>query len=88
MSLLFDEVLKDFLWRYRVELTNAAAGPGPVFLPRPLELIALAHLREHVPDKALLVSHPTGDEEKRLFEAVAPTVRLRSMTQWLSQVSA
>jgi hypothetical protein len=90
VSRLLDEVLKDFLWRCRVELISAAAGADTVFLPRPPELIALARFREQVPDKGVLVypDPPLGDEEKRLFEAVAPTVRLRSMTQWLSEVSA
>ncbi len=88
VSLLLDEVLKDLLWRCRVELSKAGAGPDTLFLPRPPELIALARLREQVSDEGLLVypDPPLGEEEKRLFEAVAPTVRLRSMTQWLSEL--
>lgn len=90
VGLLLDEVLKDFLWRCRVELSRAEAGPDTLFLPRPPELIALARLREQVPDEGLLVypDPPLGEEERRLFEAVAPTVRLRSMTQWLSELPA
>jgi hypothetical protein len=90
VGVLLDEVLKDFLWRCRVEFFRSVADPGTVFLPRPPELIVLARLREDVPDKGLLVypDPPLGDEEKRLFDVVSPSVRLRSMTQWLSEVSA
>jgi hypothetical protein len=90
VGLLLDEVLKDFLWRCRVELSRAAADSETVFLPRPPELITLARLREQVPDKGLLVypDPPLAEEEKRLFDAVAPTVRLRSMIQWLAEVSS
>lgn len=89
ISRLLDEVLKDFLWRCRIELSAAAASPETVFLPRPPELISLTSLRERVPEKGMLVypDPPLGAEEKRLFEVVAPMVRLRSITEWLSEVT-
>ena len=84
---LLDEVLKDFLWRCRVELTVGAAGDDTIFLPRPPVLISLAGLQERVKAEATLVypDPPIGTEEQRLFEVVAPTIRLRSMTEWLAE---
>lgn len=86
ISLLLDEVLKDFLWRCRVELVRGAAGEGVVFLPRPPELISLAGLADRAVADVVLVypEPPIGAEEQRLFEVVAPRVRLRSMTEWLA----
>jgi hypothetical protein len=81
---LLDEVLKDFLWRCRVELAASAAGDGVKFLPRPPELISLAGLGTR--DATLVYPDPPiGVEESDLFEQVAPEVRLRSMTQWLAE---
>jgi hypothetical protein len=84
---LLDEVLKDFLWRCRVELLRGIADPAVMFVPRPPELVSLAGL----PDKAdvpmpLLVypDPPLSAEEERLFEAVAPHVQLRSWSEWLA----
>lgn len=81
---LLDEVLKDFLWRCRVELAAGAAGDAVKFLPRPPELISLANLGAR--DVTLVYPDPPiGAEESDLFEQVAPEVRLRSMTQWLAE---
>jgi TIR domain len=41
---LLDEVLKDFLWRCRVELARGTVDATIVFIPRPPELITLAAL--------------------------------------------
>jgi hypothetical protein len=84
---LLDEVLKDFLWRCRVELVIGSAGGDVVFLPRPPELISLAGLAEKAEAEATLVypDPPVSVEEQRLFEIVAPKVRLRSMTEWLAE---
>jgi hypothetical protein len=82
---LLDEVLKDFLWRCWVQLVGAVAA-NVVFLPRPPELISLAALADHADSGATLVypEPPIGAEEQRLFEIIAPKVRLRSMTEWLA----
>ena len=46
----------------------------------------LAGLVDHADSGATLVypEPPIGAEEQRLFEIVAPKVRLRSMTEWLA----
>ena len=84
---LLDEVLKDFLWRCRVELVQPGAGPEVRFLPRPPELISLAALGGPPGEDVVLVypDPPLGSEEQRLFEEVAPTVRLRSLTEWIAE---
>jgi hypothetical protein len=82
---LLDEVLKDFLWRCWVQLVSDAAT-DVVFLPRPPELISLTALVERGDTATTLVypDPPIGAEEQRLFEIVAPKVRLRSVTEWLA----
>lgn len=87
ISRLLDEVLKDFLWRCRVELNAGVVSDDIVFLPRPPELISLAGVRERVKGEATLVypDPPIGAEEQRLFEAVAPNIRLRSITEWIAE---
>lgn len=86
VSRLLDEVLKDFLWQCRVKLAAGAARDDVEFLPRPPELISLAALQKQ---EATLVypDPPIGAEEQRLFEKVAPQVRLRSMTEWLAETT-
>jgi hypothetical protein len=86
---LLDEVLKDFLWRCRVELTRGLANPAVMFVPRPPELISLVSLptATDVPEPMIVYPDPPlSAEEERLFEEVAPRVRLRSMTEWLAGV--
>lgn len=87
---LLDEVLKDFLWRCKVALVADAAEAGVRFLPRLPELISLVGLDRKAADVATLVypDPPLGTEEQRLFEEVAPTVRLRSMTEWIAEREA
>jgi hypothetical protein len=89
ISRLLDEVLKDFLWRCWVELYGNTTGDQVVFLPRPPELIVLASLEGEARSDATIVypEPPIGAEEQRLFEIVAPKVKLRSMTEWLAGVS-
>jgi hypothetical protein len=84
---LLDEVLKDFLWRCRVELAKAHHAEEVVFLPRPPELISLAGLEDRADADVALVypDPPIGSEEQRLFEIIAPKVRLRSLTEWLAE---
>lgn len=82
---LIREVLKDHLWRCRCALARAAAKRAKVtFVPRTPELMALAAVRR---GGGLVVypDPPMAEEESRLFNEVAPRVRLLSFTQWLAQ---
>jgi hypothetical protein len=90
VSRLLDEVLKDFLWRCRVQLTSGEGANDVAFLPRAPELISLAGLSDKVGDQILVVypDPPLGAEEQRLFEQIAPRYRLRSLTEWLATVEA
>ncbi|MDE3749579.1 toll/interleukin-1 receptor domain-containing protein [Methylobacterium radiotolerans] len=83
---LLDEVLKDFLWRCRIELARTDAPDDAVFLPRPPELISLAGLEGRADADVTLIypDPPLGAEERRLFEVIAPKVQLRSLTEWLA----
>ena len=84
---LLNEVLKDFLWKCRVELTRDGAGAEVVFVPRPPELITLASLPSMgaVPDSVVVYPDPPlSAEEERLFAEIAPHVQLRSLTEWLA----
>lgn len=85
---LLNEVLKDFLWRCQVELVKSSAEANVQFLPRPPELISLAGIDRTAEDGIVLVypDPPLGAEEERLFEEVAPNVRLRCMTEWTAMV--
>lgn len=84
---LLDEVLKDFLWKCQVEVLKKFAGDDVVFLPRPPELISLAGLAKPLGHPLTLVypDPPLGAEEERLFEEIAPSVTLRSVTEWIAQ---
>ncbi len=84
---LLDEVLKDFLWRCRVELARSMADPAVVFMPRPPELISLASLPSSADLPCPVIVYPDpplSAEEERLFAEIAPRVQLRSMTEWLA----
>jgi hypothetical protein len=84
---LLDEVLKDFLWRCRIELAGRAADDSVLFVPRPPELITLASLptAEAVPSPVIVYPDPPlSAEEGRLFAEIAPRVQLRSLTEWLA----
>lgn len=87
---LLDEVLKDFLWRCRVQLIQSAGAVDAVFLPRSPELISLAELSCHSGDQVLVVypDPPLGAEEQRLFEQINPRYQLRSLTEWLATAEA
>ncbi len=84
---LLDEVLKDFLWRCRTELVTGKASADVTFLPRPPELISLAALDDLTTATLVYPDPPIGAEERRLFEVIAPAVRLRSMTEWLAETT-
>ena len=84
---LLGEVLKDFLWRCRIELARPAAGPEVTFLPRPPELISLAGLRPSTAAGGSVIVYPDpplSSEEELIFREVAPHVRLWSLTEWLA----
>ena len=87
---LLDEVLKDFLWRCRVQLTAGEAAKDVAFLPRAPELISLAGLSDRAGEQVVVVypDPPLGAEEQRLFEQIAPRYRLRSLTEWLATSEA
>jgi len=83
---LLDEVLKDFLWRCRIQLVNTEQS-AVQFVPRAPELISLAGLK--FPDicqpTIVYPDPPLSSEEERLFEEVKPGIRLRSFTEWLAE---
>lgn len=87
VSRLLDEVLKDFLWHCRVQLAAGTTGDEIVFLPRPPELISLAALTDVTKTTLVYPDPPIGAEEQRLFELVAPTVKLRSITEWIAETT-
>lgn len=90
VSRLLDEVLKDFLWRCRVQLIRSSGSVDAAFLPRSPELVSLAGL-SGVPGENVLVIYPDpplGAEEQRLFEQIAPRYQLRSLTEWLATAEA
>ena len=85
---LLDEVFKDFLWRCRIALAGDV-GSEVLFMSRHPELISLANLpaRTEVANPMIVYPDPPlGDEEKQLFQRIAPRVRLRNLTQWLKEV--
>jgi hypothetical protein len=87
---LLDEVLKDMLWRCRVEASLPRLGTtGRVaFLPRTPELLSLANLLAvKTPSESTIVypDPPLSAEEEGLFAAVAPTVQLQCLTEWLAR---
>ena len=85
---LLDEVLKDFLWQCQVALTGDTAGPNVVFIPRPPELISLVCVPPTSRNPLIVYPDPPlSAEEQRLFEEVAPHVRLRSLTEWRAGVA-
>ncbi|MDB6011756.1 MAG: hypothetical protein JWL65_4006 [Gammaproteobacteria bacterium] len=85
---LLDEVLKDFLWKCRVQLAVAVSDPSTFFVPRQPELVCLASLPALDPGVVSRVivypDPPLSDGESQLFARVAPHVRLRSMNEWLA----
>lgn len=85
---LLDEVLKDFLWRCRVQLVGTG-DPEIVFVPRQPELVSLAGLpsQTDAPKPTIVYPDPPlSGEEQLLFAELAPQVQLRSMTEWLAGV--
>ncbi len=84
---LLDEILKDFLWKCRVELMRSDTTRDVTFLPRPPELISLAALVPATRGKNAIIVYPDpplGAEEDRLFYDIAPNIQLRSAAEWLA----
>ena len=82
---LLEEVFRTYLWRCRVERFREK-HPGVLFTARPPELIALAALpaSKNETDPAIVYPEPPlGTDEARLFETVAPKVRVWTLTEWL-----
>lgn len=83
---LFDELLRDFVWRCH---TIEPPPPDVVFRPRSPELVGLAYLERevaadgrHDPVTVVYPGAPLGAEETDLFDAVAPHVRLAPFVTW------
>ena len=84
---LLDQVFKDFLWRCRVKPLRHVRQEAS-FLARSPELLSLANLSGVGEDGIQEIVHPgppLGVEEKQLFVAIAPTVRLRALSEWLRE---
>ncbi|HEY2453769.1 MAG TPA: toll/interleukin-1 receptor domain-containing protein [Scandinavium sp.] len=82
---LLDEVLKDFLWRCRVQLVDCNKY-NIRFVPRTPELISLAGLSFSGSGQPLIIypDPPLSAEEERLFEEIKPEIRFRSFTEWMA----
>ncbi|HCT3171575.1 TPA: toll/interleukin-1 receptor domain-containing protein [Enterobacter asburiae] len=82
---LLDEVLKDFLWRCRVQLVDLKEN-NVQFVPRTPELISLAGLTFSGDRKPLIIypDPPLSAEEERLFEEIKPEITLRSFNEWMA----
>lgn len=85
---LVDEVLLDFLWRCRVEAIPERR-PDTVFLARPPELVSLATLADPRDERLAVYPDPPLDaEETRLLNTIWPSIRIRSIHQWLAEVAS
>jgi hypothetical protein len=87
VSRLLDEVLKEFLWQCWTQMMADVTVDNVIFVPRSPELIMLASLDDGARAETTLVypDPALGAEEERLFEVVAPKVRLRSRIEWLAE---
>ena len=85
---LLDEVLADLLWRCRVELLPERRS-DMVFMARPPELISLATsgIKEEKRRVVVYPDPPLDQEELRLLRTIRSDLRLRTMTQWLAEVT-
>lgn len=79
---LLDEVLMSALWHCRTEPLRRQHSEIH-FVPRPPELLLLAHLRGRNarPTTIVYAGNPIGDDEQALFEGLMPTVR--SFDEWI-----
>ena len=84
---LLDEVFRGWLWQCRVA-PYAADAPDVLFTVRPPELTDLAALPAGGDERAGTIVYPEpglSADEERLFSAIAPSVRLRTLRQWLEE---
>lgn len=85
---LIDEVFRDFLWRCQVEKYKSETNIDAIFVPHPPELITLASFTQQPGAVDLVVVYPgipISIEEERLFNKIAPKVRLVSMMEWTAE---
>ena len=85
---LLAEVFRTYLWRCRVERFKDAY-PQVLFTARPPELILLAALQELQGGRDSTIVYPEpllGTDEARLFQEIAPNVRLRTLKKWLEEI--
>ena len=84
---LLDEILRDFMWRCRIEPLREAY-PDVLFIARPPELIALATLPELQAVRNAIIVYPNpllSTDEAELFSAITPQVRILALTEWLEE---
>ncbi len=84
---LLDEVLRDFLWRCRIEPLREAS-PDVLFMARPPELIALATLPDLQRARNATIVYPDpllSTDEAELFSVITPQVRVLTLTEWLEE---
>lgn len=85
VSLLLDEIFKEFLWRQRTERLRES-NPDVMFTARPPELVLISSLtNSNCEDERPIVypGPPLGFEEARLFSSIVPSVRLYTLADWL-----
>ena len=86
-SCLMDEIFRTWLWRCRVR-SYLPDSPGVLFTARPPELIALAAVPSGREESAPTIVYPEpmlSADEERLFRAISPGARLRTLTDWLEE---
>ena len=86
---LLDEVFRRWLWQCRLA-PYAADARDVLFTVRPPELTDLAALPARDDERAGTVVYPEpglSADEERLFSAIAPTIRLITLRQWLEEHS-
>lgn len=84
---LLDEVFRRWLWQCRVA-PYVADAPEVLFTARPPELTDLAALPVGGDGPADTIVYPErrlSADEERLFSAIAPTIRLQTLRQWLEE---
>ncbi len=94
MECLLTEVFQTYLWRCRVERFKDAYPEQvkhALFMARPPELLSLADSirpsdRVRIETTIVYPGPLLGADEARLFQEIAPKVRLRTLTKWLEEV--
>ena len=84
---LLDEVFRGWLWQCRVT-PYVADAPGVLFTARPPEVTDLAALLGGGDEPGDTIVYPDrrlSADEERLFSAIAPMVRLKTLRRWLEE---